>query len=53
MKYKLETTQTLGPKRSLRESSKKFLPLFAGEKVPFIGAIVAIVLRLHWRTHAR
>ena len=44
MKYKLETTQTFGPKRSLRESSEKFLPLFAGEKVPFIGAIVAIIL---------
>ena len=44
MKYKLETTQAPGPKRSLRESSKKFLPLFATEKAPFIAALVAIVL---------
>jgi ATP-binding cassette, subfamily B, bacterial len=44
MKYKLETAAGPRPKRSLRESSKKFLPLFATEKGPFIGALVAIVL---------
>ena len=43
MKYKLETQNRPGQKRSLRESSKKFLPLFATEKGPFIGAVVAIV----------
>jgi ATP-binding cassette, subfamily B, bacterial len=43
MKYKLETSAGPRPKRSLRESSKKFLPLFATEKGPFIGALVAIV----------
>jgi ATP-binding cassette subfamily B protein len=43
MKYKLETQNRPGQKRSLRESSKKFLPLFATEKGPFIGALVAIV----------
>ncbi len=44
MKYKLETSTGPRPKRSLRESSKKFMPLFASEKRPFIGALVALVL---------
>jgi len=44
MKYKLETSTGPRPKRSLRESSKKFMPLFATEKRPFIGALVALVL---------
>src|SRR3984885_5296120 len=44
MKYKLETANRPRAKRSLRESSKKFLPLFATEKNHFIGAVAAIVL---------
>ncbi|MGA2881798.1 MAG: ABC transporter ATP-binding protein [Bryobacteraceae bacterium] len=45
MKYKLETAAGgPRPKRSLRESSKKFIPLFAQEKSHFIGALLAIVL---------
>lgn len=44
MKYKLETATGPRPKRSLRESSKKLIPLFATEKRPFSGAVVAIVL---------
>jgi ATP-binding cassette, subfamily B, bacterial len=43
MKYKLETAAGPRPKRSLRESSRKFLPLFATEKNHFIGALGAIV----------
>lgn len=43
MKYKLETGQGPRQKRSLRESSRKFLPLFATEKKPFIGALAAII----------
>jgi ATP-binding cassette subfamily B protein len=44
MKYKLETKQGPGQKRSLWESGKKFLPLFATERASFIAALVAIVL---------
>jgi len=44
MKYKLETENRPRQRRSLRESSRKFLPLFATETGPFIGALVAIVL---------
>src|SRR5580704_2833674 len=44
MKYKLDTQERTGPKRSLRESGKKFLPLFASEKGAFSAAMVAIVL---------
>ncbi len=44
MKYKLETSTGPRPKRSLRESSKKFMPLFATEKRAFIGALIALVL---------
>jgi ABC-type multidrug transport system fused ATPase/permease subunit len=44
MKYKLETDKRPGQKRSLRESSRKFLPLFATEKRSFAGALVALVL---------
>jgi len=44
MKYTLETKPGPRPKRSLRESGKKFLPLFATEKTSFIGAVVAITL---------
>jgi ATP-binding cassette, subfamily B, bacterial len=44
MKYKLETGNVPRQKRSLRESTAKFIPLFATEKRPFIGAVVAIVL---------
>src|SRR5580704_5085360 len=44
MKYKLDTQERTGPKRSLRESGKKFLPLFADEKGAFSAAMVAIVL---------
>jgi len=44
MKYKLETDKRPGQKRSLRESSRKFLPLFATEKRPFAGALVALML---------
>jgi ATP-binding cassette subfamily B protein len=44
MKYKLETENRSRQKRSIGETGKKFLPLFATEKGPFIGALVAIVL---------
>jgi ATP-binding cassette, subfamily B, bacterial len=44
MKYTLETGMGPRPKRSLRESGKKFLPLFATENRSFIAAVVAIVL---------
>jgi ATP-binding cassette subfamily B protein len=44
MKYTLETKMGPRPKRSLRESGKKFLPLFATEKKSFIAAVVAITL---------
>jgi ATP-binding cassette, subfamily B, bacterial len=49
MKYTLETARSAserGPrqKRSLRESGKKFLPLFATEKKPFYAAVGAIIL---------
>jgi ATP-binding cassette, subfamily B, bacterial len=44
MKYTLETAKGPGKKRSLRESGKKFIPLFATEKKPFIAAVFAIVL---------
>src|SRR5580692_2326841 len=44
MKYTLETAKGPGKKRSLRESGKKFLPLFATEKKPFIAAVAAIVI---------
>lgn len=48
-KYTLETAQAAfakgpRPKRSLRESGRKFLPLFVTEKKPFIAAMGAIVL---------
>ncbi len=48
MKYTLETAgpgpgKAPRPKRSLRESGRKFLPLFAAEKTPFIAAVAAIV----------
>jgi ATP-binding cassette, subfamily B, bacterial len=43
MKYTLETAKGPRPKRSLRESGRKFLPLFAAEKKPFIAAMAAIV----------
>ncbi len=44
MKYKLETAAA-GPrqKRSVRESLRKIIPLFATEKRPFAGALAAIV----------
>jgi ATP-binding cassette subfamily B protein len=42
MKYTLEAGAR-PQKRSLRESGKKFLPLLATEKSPFIVAVVAIV----------
>ena len=44
MKYTLETSMGPRPRRSLRESGRKFLPLFATEKKSFIAAVVAIVL---------
>ncbi len=49
MKYTLETAKpglgkAPGKKRSLREYGRKFLPLFPGEKKPFIAAVCAIVL---------
>ena len=44
MKYKLETDNRPRQKPSLRETGKKFLPLFATEKWPFVAALVAIVL---------
>jgi len=44
MKYKLETQNRPGQKRSLWESGKKLAPLFATEKGAFIAALVAIVL---------
>jgi ATP-binding cassette, subfamily B, bacterial len=49
MKYTLETNRSASekaprPKRSLRESGRKFLPLFATERKSFIAAVVAIVL---------
>ena len=43
MKYTLETSQP-GQKRSFREISKKFLPLFSSERGPFVGACLAITL---------
>ncbi|HTW63563.1 MAG TPA: ABC transporter ATP-binding protein [Bryobacteraceae bacterium] len=43
MKYKLEIDNRSGPKRSLRETGRKFLPLFATEKWPFAAAVAAIV----------
>lgn len=43
-RYTLSTAQGPRQKRSLRESSAKFLPLFATEKAPFIAAMVAIVV---------
>lgn len=43
MKYKLELAQR-PRKRSLREYTEKFLPLFAGEKGASISALAAIVL---------
>ena len=43
MKYKLETAAGPRPKRSLRESSKKFLPFFATEKFGGIkGKLVSL-----------
>jgi ATP-binding cassette subfamily B protein len=47
-KYTLETAGSAAgkaprPKRSLRESGRKFIPLFAAEKTPFIAAVAAIV----------
>jgi ATP-binding cassette subfamily B protein len=44
MKYTLETGKGPRQKTSFRESSRKFIPLFATEKWPFIAAIVAISL---------
>lgn len=44
MKYKLETAAGPRPKRSLWESSKKFLPFFATEKRHCVAALTAIVL---------
>src|SRR5580658_7198206 len=44
MKYTLETAKGPGKKRSLRESGRKFLPLFATEKKPFIAAVIAITI---------
>jgi ATP-binding cassette subfamily B protein len=44
MKYKLETQNRPGQKRSLWESGKKLIPLFATEKGAFIAALAAIVL---------
>ena len=44
MKYKLETENRTRQKRSLREAGRKFLPLFATEKWPFVGAVAAIVI---------
>src|ERR1700730_13845077 len=43
MKYTLSAA-TRPQKRSLWESSGKFIPLFAAEKGPFTAAIVAIVI---------
>ncbi len=42
MKYTLSPA-TRPQKRSLRESGRKFLPLFAMEKKPFLAAVAAIV----------
>ncbi len=44
MKYTLETGKGPRQKRSFRELSRKFLPLFATEKKPFIAAMAAIML---------
>ena len=43
MKYKLETQNRIGQKRSFWESGKKLIPLFATEKSACIGALAAIV----------
>src|SRR5580692_7766562 len=43
MKYTLETGKGPKQKRSLRESTRKFIPLFAREKRPFYAAVAAIV----------
>jgi ATP-binding cassette, subfamily B, bacterial len=44
MKYTLEVVKGPRPKRSLWESGRKFLPLFAREKSHFIAALIAISL---------
>jgi ATP-binding cassette subfamily B protein len=44
MKYKLETQNRNGQKRSFWESGKKLVPLFATEKKACVGALAAIVL---------
>jgi ATP-binding cassette subfamily B protein len=44
MKYTLETGQGPRQKKSFRESSRKFIPLFATEKRPFSAAVAAITL---------
>jgi ATP-binding cassette, subfamily B, bacterial len=44
MKYKLETQNRIGQKRSFWESGKKLVPLFATEKKACVGALAAIVL---------
>jgi len=44
MKYTLETAKGPRQKRSLKETLRKFLPLFATEKKPFIAAVFAIVI---------
>ncbi len=42
MKYTLNTGQGPRQKKSFRESSRKFVPLFATEKRPFAAAVAAI-----------
>jgi ATP-binding cassette subfamily B protein len=44
MKYTLETAKGPRQKRSLKETGRKFLPLFAAEKKPFYAAVAAIVI---------
>jgi ATP-binding cassette subfamily B protein len=44
MKYTLETAKGPRPKRPLREYGRKFIPLVASEKTPFIAAVCAIIL---------
>ena len=43
MKYTLEVVDDPRPKRSLWESGRKFLPLFARERSHFTAALIAIV----------
>jgi len=44
MKYKLETTQAFGSKRSLRAGIKRFVPLIVPERGPLVLAVAAMLV---------